>query len=155
MHIVLRMHSHTWPCGQLNWAVTSRNRSLCSCLVMENFMWIEHLLKGHQSFRFPKGDMSTTWLTLRMELKCKRYGVTSAHTSNILYYQDRRPIRKRVLCNVSMLWTWFNFINYKLCALRRVSDVGLGSIICWKCEHSLRHSAYISAPFEEHAYFTI
>ena len=35
------------------------------------------------------------------------------------------------------------------------SDVDLGSVICWQRDHSLRRSAYISAPFEEHAYFTI
>jgi len=54
---------------------------------------------------------------LRMELKCKRYGVTSAHATNIEYYQDQRPIRKWVFCNFSMLWTWFNFINCKLCVI--------------------------------------
>jgi len=56
---------------------------------------------------------------LRMELKCKRYGVTSVHATNIVYYQDRRPMRKWVLRNVSMLWTWFNFINCKLCVIKQ------------------------------------
>ena len=52
LHKILRMHRHTWPCRQLYWAVASMKRSLCSSIVMGNFIWIEHLLKGHQSFSF-------------------------------------------------------------------------------------------------------
>ena len=45
------MYSQTCPCGNLYQAVTCIERSPFSCPVIENFIWIEPLLKGHLSYK--------------------------------------------------------------------------------------------------------
>ena len=45
------MYSQTWPCGHLYLAVTCIKRSPFSCPVIDNFIWIEPLLRGHLSYR--------------------------------------------------------------------------------------------------------
>ena len=42
-------HSQIWSCGHLYQAVTCIKRSPFSCPLIENFLWIEHLLRGHLS----------------------------------------------------------------------------------------------------------
>jgi len=51
--VVIFIYSQTCSCGHIYLAVTCIKRSPFSCPVIENIIWIEPLLRGHQSFRSP------------------------------------------------------------------------------------------------------
>jgi hypothetical protein len=61
---------NTCPCGHLYQAATYIKRSHFSCPVIDNFIWIEPLLRGHLSYKphfiCPKGDLwIQVWLYIQ------------------------------------------------------------------------------------------
>jgi hypothetical protein len=116
---VFCIYSQTCLCGHPYWAVTCIKRSPFSCPVTENFIWIEHLLRGHLAYKTnfslsQRWPLNTGLTSPKLALETDRYngipkslnvhvGIVEPVTMKMMWLLKRGDFMSRFDCTYSYL----------------------------------------------------